>query len=395
MLRQRLPIEKYAVLTESAPETGAMLDNWYDYYQPSTPGECALLDLAVMASVTLRRTLGCLTETVNEQVRTAIFRYDCSQEDEVQRYRDLLPSQPGVAIVGLKRSALGVRFLIGRWERLLRLLHEEGTLYGNDRDEAIHYQGARATTREDLFQSEGAYLTYLYCMMCQPEPRDEHLVDIGNERFMPTALMDRDIAHWSGPIEVSRMLLIELAERELAHLRPREELLRVTFEIPGRDGAEARQQVIAGPLGAQLVRQAELHERQLLRSYNAFVKGRNQSEKSGRLPGAPNPDVHGGAEPDATAAAAAEPEAGLITVSAEEARAERKRASGGAAGRPGGVPTASPRRRPGRTIGGPRWSRSIGTCASRASSGTGRPARRSRRHVFDRVSRHLRPIRAP
>jgi hypothetical protein len=327
MLRQRLPIETYAVLTESAPETGAMLDNWYDYYQPSTPGECALLDLAVMASVTLRRTLGCLTEIVNEQVRTAIFRYDCGHEDDVQRYRDLLPTQPGVALVGLKRSALGVRFLIGRWERLLRLLHEEGTLYGNDRDEAIHYQGARATNKENLFQSEGAYLTHLYCLMCQPEPKDEHLVEIGNERFMPTALMDRDIAHWSGPIEVSRKLLIELAERELAHLRPREELLRATFEIPGRDGAEAREQVIAGPLGAQLVRQAELHERQLLRSYNAFVKGRNQSAKSNRLPGEPDPDMHGEGEPEATAAAAAEPEARRTAVSAEEAREQRKQAA--------------------------------------------------------------------
>ena len=327
MLRQRLPIETYAILTENAPDLGARLDAWYDDYQPSTPGECELLDLAVMASVTLRRTLGCLTEIVNEQVRTAIFRYDCSHEDDVQRYRDLLPTEPGVALVGLKRSALGVRFLIGRWERLLRLLHQEGTLYGNDRNEAIHYQGARATTREDLFQSEGAYLTYLYCLMCQPEPKDEHLVDIGNERFMPTALMDRDIAHWSGPIEISRTLLIELAERELAHLRPREELLRVNYEVPGRDGAEVRRQVLAGPLGAQLVRQAELHERQFHRAYSAFLKGRDQSEKSGRLPGAPNPDVHGEAESEPGATAAAEPESGPAAVSAEEARAERKRAA--------------------------------------------------------------------
>ena len=328
MLRQRLPIETYALLTENAPDLGARLDAWYDDYQPSTPGECELLDLAVMASVTLRRTLGCLTEIVNEQVRTAIFDYDCSQEDDVQRFhRDhLLPTEPGVALVGLKRSALGVRFGSAGWERLLRLLHQEGTLYGNDRNEAIHYQGARATTREDLFQSEGAYLTYLYCLMCQPEPKDEHLVDIGNERFMPTALMDRDIAHWSGPIEISRMLLIELAERELAHLRPREALLRVTYEVPGRDGAEARQQVLAGPLGAQLVRQAELHERQFHRAYSALLKGRNQSEKSGRLPGAPNPDVHGEAESDVIATTTAEPEAGAV-VSAEEARAQRKQAA--------------------------------------------------------------------
>ena len=87
----------------------------------------------------------------------------------------MLETQPGAAVVGLKRSALGVRFLIGRWERLLGLIQEEGTLYGNDRNEAINYQGAKASNPEDLFQSEGAYLTYLYCLMCQPEPKDEHV----------------------------------------------------------------------------------------------------------------------------------------------------------------------------------------------------------------------------
>ena len=164
--QQRLPIEQYAILTENAPELGGKLDWWYDYYRPATPGECALLDMAVMASVQHQRVLGCLTETVNQQVRTAVFHFDCDQEDEVQRYRDMLETRPGVAVVGLKRSALGTRFLIGRWERLLGLLQTEGTLYGNDRNEAIHYQGARATKPENLFESEGAYMTWLYCLMC-------------------------------------------------------------------------------------------------------------------------------------------------------------------------------------------------------------------------------------
>ena len=127
--------------------------------------------------------LGCLTETVNQQIRTAMFHFDCDQEDEVDRYREMLETEPGRAVVGLKRSALGVRFLIGRWERLLRLLQKEGTLYGNDRNEAIHYQGARARKPEDLFESEGAYMTWLYCLMCQPEPKDEHFVAIGNDQL--------------------------------------------------------------------------------------------------------------------------------------------------------------------------------------------------------------------
>ena len=138
----------------------------------------------------------------------------------------MLATQPGAAVVGLKRSALGVRFLIGRWERLLRLIQEEGTLYGNDRNEAINYQGARASKPEDLFESEGAYLTWLYCLMCQPAPKDEQFVAMGNEKWMPASLMDRPPAEWLGEAALCRKLLVELAERELAYLRPREERLR-------------------------------------------------------------------------------------------------------------------------------------------------------------------------
>jgi hypothetical protein len=69
-------------------------------------------------------------------------------------------------------------------------------------------------------------LTWLYCLMCQPEPKDEQFRAMGNERWMPTALNDRKAEHWLGEASLCRKLLEELAERELAHLRPREELLR-------------------------------------------------------------------------------------------------------------------------------------------------------------------------
>jgi len=315
--QQRLPIEEYALLTESAPELGAKLDHWYSFYQPATPGEAESLDMAVMASVQARRVLACLTATVNLQMGTAVFGYDCAQEDEVDRYRAMLETQPGAAVVGLKRSALGVRFLISRWERLLRLIKEEGTLYGNDRNEAINYQGARASKPEDLFQSEGAYLTWLYCLMCQPKPKDEQFIAMGNERWMPAGLMDREPKYWLGEATLCRKLLVELAERELAYLRPREERLRTNYEIPARNGAEARKQVLQGRDGAGLLRQAESHNRQYDRAYGAFLKGRAYSEKTGWLPGQPQTDLHGGAE-ETPATVAPEP------MSVDQAAAQRR-----------------------------------------------------------------------
>jgi hypothetical protein len=319
--QHRLPIEKYALLTENAPELGRMLDAWYGFYQPGTPGECALLEMAVMALVQQQRVLACLAETVNQEIRTAVYRYNCEQEDEVQHYRGLLETRPGEAVVGLKRTALGVRFLIGRWERLLRLIQDEGTLYGKDRDEAIHFQGARATTPENLFECEGAYLTWIYCLMAQPKPRDEDFVNIGSEKFMPLGLNDRNIQHWMGDAALCRRLLTELAERELAYLRPREELLRTSYETPARDSAEVRKQVLQSPIGVRLQREADTQARHFHRAYDAFLKGRARSEKSGRLPGEPIPDVHGAsvAAPATTVAPESAPGPGT-----ESAAARRK-----------------------------------------------------------------------
>ena len=38
--QHRLLIEKYTLLTESAPELREKLDEWYAFYRPSSPGEC-------------------------------------------------------------------------------------------------------------------------------------------------------------------------------------------------------------------------------------------------------------------------------------------------------------------------------------------------------------------
>ena len=205
--RERFLIEEYALLTESASGLRERLDEWYDFYQPTTPGECEYLELAVMSSVQRRRVLGQLTELVNQKIRTAFFDFDCAQEDEVQRYRAMLATSPGAAILGLKRSALGLRHLIMRWERLERLLQRDGTWYGGDRNEAINCQGARATPPESLSESEAGYLTWLYCLMAQPAPKDKDFVAVGQESWTPPALYDREPRDWLGEPPVCRKIL--------------------------------------------------------------------------------------------------------------------------------------------------------------------------------------------
>jgi hypothetical protein len=321
--QHRLLIEKYTLLTERAPDLGEKLDHWYSFYVPASPGECELMDIAVMSSIERGRVHATLTEIVNHEIRTAIFAHDCEQEDTVARYRAMLETEPGAAVVGLKRSALGVRFLLSRWERLLRLINDEGTLYGADRNEYINYQGAKVTCPEDLFHSEGAYLTYLYCLMCQPAPKDEQFVALGNERWKPAGLMDRTPVQWLGEDTLCKTLLVQLAEREIAFLKQREELLRKHHETPARDSAEIRKQVLASPLGAQLVRLGDTHQRQYCRAYQAFTKGRAQSVRTGVVPGAPHPDLHG--KPVDTSASESGPV--FSTESAETLRQQRRQAA--------------------------------------------------------------------
>jgi hypothetical protein len=250
-LRQnRLAFEKLALLTEDAPELGAKLQEWYDFHTPASPGEREYLDMAVMSSVLRRRVLECQTALLNQQIRTAVYDFDCAEQDRFEHYRNMLPTQPAAAMIGLKRSALGLRYLIHRWERLLCLLDQEKTWSGTDRDEAINYLGAKAGTTENLFGSEGAYLTWMYCLMTQAEAKDKDVGVMGYENVMPRSIRDRKPEHWLPMRDHCLQLLRQRAERELADLRPRAEYLRKNVEEPARDGAEIARQMLRGPEGA-------------------------------------------------------------------------------------------------------------------------------------------------
>ncbi len=174
-------------------------------------------------------------------------------------------------------------------------MREDKSWSGNDRDEAINYLGARAGVPENLFASDGAFLTWVYCVMTQPDPKDKDFAVLGRLEVMPKAIQDRKPEHWLPLRDHCLKLLQAMAERELAALRPREEYLRLTFEEPERDGAETTKQVLAGKLGAQLLQQYRTYDIQYHRAYNAFLKGRKETTKTGLLPGQPVPDIHGAA----------------------------------------------------------------------------------------------------
>ena len=291
--RRRLPIEKYALLTENAPEIDRILQEWYDFYRPATPGECTLLDIAVMAHVQQQRVLGCLTETVNNAIRTARFQFDCNQEDQVQRYRDLLETQPGVAVVGLNRSALGVRFLIGRWERLLAVARGGRNALWQRSQRVYQLPGgqgdpARGPARVGRGLPD---MDLLFDVSAQAQAPGHHRHRQLCATCRRASMTGTAASGWGR--QTSAASCSRGSRRNISRTCGRGKSCSGPTTRSRRGRAPRSAQVLQGPVGVQLQRNADAHERQYLRAYNAFLKGRAQSEKSERLPGEPCPDLHG------------------------------------------------------------------------------------------------------
>jgi hypothetical protein len=184
-------------------------------------------------------------------------------------------SDPRAAVVGLKRSAAGCRWLIGRWEYLENKLAAGGIRYGCDRIEAIQLQGLSSMV-EDLFISEQAYMTWLDGLAAQPDPKERDTQLVLDRRVMPKSIQDLDMAVWRPDPALSRAALAAIAARELAALRARAEMLRVKYEEPAR--AEAKEQTLARLVSrkdeAALLRAQRSHEQAYQRASLALLKAR-------------------------------------------------------------------------------------------------------------------------
>jgi hypothetical protein len=261
-------------------------EEWHRFFEPASPMERGLMDQALQAEqdrdecVRVRATLRA------EVVRTADRYWEEAEEDAIDGYRRMLDGDPWAAVVGLKRSAAGCRWLIARWEHLEQALAAGGTWYGGDRIEAIQLQGLSAMV-EDLYISESAYMTWVHCLAAQPNPKERDIALVLDRRVMPKALQDRDVAVWPGDPAASRAALAAIVARELPALRARAELLRVKYEEPAR--AEAQEQALARLAVRKdevaLLRAQRSHEQAYERACRTFLKVRRALAAEGRRPG--------------------------------------------------------------------------------------------------------------
>jgi hypothetical protein len=260
-------------------------EEWSHFFDPASPLERGLIAHALQAEEDRSECVRVRATLRAEAVRTADRYYEEAEEDAVDGFRRMLDGDPWAAVVGLKRSAAGCRWLIARWEHLEQALASGGTWYGCDRIEAIQLQGLSAMV-DDLYISEAAYLTWLHCLAAQPNPKDRDIALVLDRRVMPKAFQDRDVEVWPGDAATSRAALAAIVARELPALRAREAMLRVKYEEPA--GAEVKEQALARLARRKdevaLLRAQRSHEQAFERASRALLKARAARVKAGLRP---------------------------------------------------------------------------------------------------------------
>jgi hypothetical protein len=286
-----LRAESLALPHEDAEELRQMTDDWLDYHQPQSPGERAAVDSCVYARLQLRRCARFQAAAVEEQVRKASFEWEWACEDELERLKKLLKTEPGEAVRHLKRSALGCRWMLAQWAELAEALDREGTWVDSRRDRAIRLLG-HGPENKHIKDDENAFLVRFYVLFAHDKPMPSMVDYLTDPKTMPDTLT-RKLDGWRPDAESCRDGLRFLVAREVEKLRALEERLRVEIEEPSRAGAEERASALRGPDGVLRARYVRMHDSM----YNRAYKELKQAEK----------EAAGEDAPDSTAPAAQDP----------------------------------------------------------------------------------------
>jgi hypothetical protein len=145
-----LKIERLALGDELPEALRARLDTAYDTHAPATPTDVALIELATVAQIELERLFQIRANLRADAIRTAELEWQWRCDDEVYHHVRMFNQDPFLALAGLKRSAAGLRYLIGRWTEISASLSNEGSAFGADRVYLIQMQGLSAVIENEI-----------------------------------------------------------------------------------------------------------------------------------------------------------------------------------------------------------------------------------------------------
>jgi hypothetical protein len=276
-LKHGLRAEQFALPGEDQEDLKRLTDEWVEYYEPRSPGERAVLDRCVYATVQLNRCARHHAEAVAEQVRQAQEDWNRKQEDEFAELKALLQTAPAEAVRKLKRSSRGCRWLIEQWTQLLEPLDAGQFWVTSEREQATRLCGELPDPAHYRTSDMAFFLAY-YGYFCRQHRSDDYVDWLFDPKQMPD-WFKRSLNGGGPPTDAaSRSVLRKIAQDEIAALTEIEDRLRVEVEGPSLAGLVHRSILLKGPEGALLARYERMHDLAYHRSYKALLQGEVQHE---------------------------------------------------------------------------------------------------------------------
>jgi hypothetical protein len=286
-LKHGLRAEEFALPGEDQEELKRLTDEWVEYYEPRSPGERAVLDRCVYATLQAKRCARFHAEAVAEQVRSAREDWNHKQENEFAELKALLHTAPAEAVRKLKRSTKGCRWLIEQWTQLLEPLDAGQFWVTSEREQATRLCGELPDPAQYRTSHLAYYLAY-YGYFCRQKWSEEYVLWLLDDKQMPD-WFKRSLQGGGPPTDAdSRSVLRQLAQNAIAELEAREDRLRTEVEGPSLAGLVHRSLLLAGPEGALLARYERMHDTAYHRAYKALLKGEVEHEDD-VAPSAPAP----------------------------------------------------------------------------------------------------------
>jgi hypothetical protein len=272
--RTEVPIDAVSFPDDTTIDR-ARLEAWCLPGRTITPIERGLIAQALFALDEAARCKALLGVLRAEKERTAEKRWREEREDEVIYDTRLFNQDPPMALARLKRTAGGLRYLIGRWQHISRCLDTEGALYGMDLIDCVQIQGHSAVI-DHLFLSEAAWETFRDALAARPNPHPRDIETICAPDVVPKSIQERALPLWRPDPEEARARLRAIVDRELPPLVALEAELRVRYEEPGLAAAKALALAALTREEADLRRALRSHESAFLKATTALGKLRKQ-----------------------------------------------------------------------------------------------------------------------
>src|SRR6516225_9772940 len=171
-LKHGLRAEEFALPGEDQEDLKRLTDEWVEYYEPRSPGERALVDRCVYATVQARRCARYHAEAVTEQVRSAHGDWDRRQEDTLAALKERLQTDPAEAVRLLKRFTLGCRWMRAQWAELRTVLEAGQTWVVPEIDRAVRLLGARPEP-EQMRREPLSFLVSYYNALSWARPSEK------------------------------------------------------------------------------------------------------------------------------------------------------------------------------------------------------------------------------